>query len=113
MLFIFFSSITAVCSILGLIGFIFSICFAFTVAAESGALAGLGAALIFKLFAFEVGRHSLVLVWSVSVQSVASSTIIPLTNCSHIVHCLRCYDLGGGAKEHATAYDHECYRDTD
>lgn len=55
---VFYISITTVCSVLGLIGFVISICFAFTVAAESGALAGLGAALILKLFAFEVYRQS-------------------------------------------------------
>ncbi len=43
-----------VCCFFGLVGFIFSICFAFTIAAESGAVTGLGLALIFKLFAFEV-----------------------------------------------------------
>ena len=48
------------CSFFGLVGFIFSICLAFTIAAESGALAGLGLALIFKLFAFEVSIKGVV-----------------------------------------------------
>ncbi|XP_064404865.1 uncharacterized protein LOC135350084 [Halichondria panicea] len=48
-----FTMFFLLCCFFGLVGFIFSICFAFTIAAESGALTGLGLALIFKLFAFE------------------------------------------------------------
>lgn len=48
-----FTMFFLLCSFFGLVGFVFSICLAFTLAAESGAMAGFGLALIFKLLAFE------------------------------------------------------------
>lgn len=48
-------------SFFGVVGFIFSICFAFTIAAESGALAGLGLTFVSNLIAFEVSSGCVLL----------------------------------------------------
>ena len=44
---------------LSLVGFVFSICVATTVAAKGGAVAGLGIALVSKPIMFEVHTHKL------------------------------------------------------
>ncbi|CAI8050517.1 NEDD4 family-interacting protein 1, partial [Geodia barretti] len=49
----------AICSMLSLVGFVFSICVATTVAAKGGAVAGLGIALVSKPIMFEVHTHKL------------------------------------------------------
>lgn len=52
-----------VVSFFGVVGFIFSICFAFTTAAESGALAGLGLTFVSNLLAFEVSKCRMLLLF--------------------------------------------------
>ena len=49
--------LSAVCAIFSVVGFIFSCCLATTVAAQSGALAGLGVAFISKPILFEVHEY--------------------------------------------------------
>ncbi len=54
-----YSSFLTVCAVFSVIGFIFSFCMASTVAAQSGALAGLGIAFVSKPIVFEVSSNAL------------------------------------------------------
>ncbi len=57
-----FALSSTVVSFFGVVGFIFSICFAFTTAAEGGALAGLGLTFVSNLLTFEVSSGHLLCV---------------------------------------------------